>query len=72
MRFSELYNKICGDNRISWWFVDNHEDKGVLPPSMKINCPEKEIPDRIWNAWIVRIGAEGDKLVDVGLEEPTK
>jgi hypothetical protein len=66
MQFSEFFNKTCGDNRISWWFTENHEDKGVLPPSMSIKKVE-EIPERIWNSWIVRIGAVGNKSIDVGL-----
>lgn len=66
MKFSELWTKTCGDNRINWWFVDNHDDKGTIPPLLK--NPD-EIPGRIWNSFIVRIGAEGNKLIDVGLSE---
>jgi hypothetical protein len=68
MKFGELWNKICGDNKISWWYIENHEDKGILAAELTA----AEVPKRIWNSEVVRIGAEGNKIIDVGLKEEEK
>lgn len=68
MRFSDFWNKCCGDCKISWWFIENHQDCGTLPASMYLKSIT-EVPERVRNAHIVRIGAEGNKLIDVGLAE---
>lgn len=68
MTFEELWNKVCGDNKISYWFIENHQDCGTLPASMRLKNIN-EVPERVRKAFIVRIGAEGKNLLDVGLSE---
>ncbi len=68
MTFEEFWNKACGNNKISYWFTENHQDCGTLPASMYMKNIN-EVPKRVRKAFIVRIGAEGKDLLDVGLAE---
>lgn len=67
MTFYTLLLKTCGDNKVTWWNCDNHAETGVIGPELDLRKLHG-LPKPLLNAEVARVGAEGNKLLDVGLE----
>lgn len=65
MKFKELWLKVSGNNRMSWWNIDDHNETGMIRPEANLH----EIPERILMGTVVRVSADGKNMIDVGLSD---